>query len=199
VHHDADGLVAAQDHGAVAGFLRHVEADQMLFHQHALLQIGQIRHGNPFCVAEDGIVPPLAKNLLHPLEHFLGLILVGNGGKGKVGQVARNPDPAADDDVGLGTFSPHPFADGISYITMGHAHHPPWYSSFPCSSRIRSRRRAASSNSSAWTRRESSSLSRSISRWIFSLPPVRSGTFPRWEVCPWTRRNKGSSRSLKVR
>lgn len=137
IDHDGEGFVAADGHGA--GYLVVIRSvlsrDEVSFDQQFAIEGGAGGQVDPEDVVGDvaGCDLVAAK-----VEHFVSLALVGAVDEGESGDVACQAYAGGDDDIAMRTGAAKPFAGMLGHFAKAH-------DAFSSTSRISSRRRAASS------------------------------------------------------
>ena len=117
VDHDREGLPAVHDHGGTDTLGGMLAGDEMTLDEHLLFQRGEVLRidGKGIAHFREGLDLGLDR-----FEDLQALMLFRPTGKGEILDVAREAHAAADDDLVVRDFAPHPFTGAIEDIVNGH-------------------------------------------------------------------------------
>ena len=117
VDHQAELLAAVDGHGAGALALGVLAADQVPLDEKLTIDLFQPRQVDvQQLVLGDDLEDPFVQDLFDPQA----VLRRGAADEGEIGQVARQADAAADDDVGLGARAPQPLAAVLRQVVQLH-------------------------------------------------------------------------------
>ncbi|MNC37897.1 hypothetical protein D3C75_864820 [compost metagenome] len=112
INHDADRLILIQDNRTAPGVIGQIRADEVLLHKHFFVQLIELIQLQQLKAAEIRSCFPL-KNRSKLLQHLFRLLCRSQQREGKMLQIAGDPHPTADDNLGMTAAAAHPVAKGL--------------------------------------------------------------------------------------